>query len=306
MYNLTEYSDNYSDTSGSLCQFRRDEQPKENNGEISHVSTDNSSSFKYKSNFIGTIANGGRKNGVKIAVPLKYLSNFWRSLEMPLINCKVELSLKWYENCILSSAGTAATFTITDTKLYVSVVTLKTEDNTKLSKLLSEGFKRPIYWNKYKIIFKNYNDEYIRERLDASFQGVNKLFVLPYASGDNITNENSYRKYFLPRLKIKNYNIEIDGRNFYDQSINDSIKQYNKIRKILAGQGDDYTTGCLLDYVYFKNYFWLITADLSKQKALDADPKAIQQIIFTWQVDDEALTVFLFFYILEKSKETIL
>ena len=104
-------------------------------------------------------------------------------------------------------------------------------------------------------------------------------------------------------MKIKNYNIEIDGRNFYDQSINDSIKQYNKIRKILAGQGDDYTTGCLLDYVYFKNYFWLITADLSKQKALDADPKAIQQIIFTGQVDNEALRVF---YILEKSKEAIL
>ena len=87
MYNLIEYSDNYSDTSGSLRQFKRDEQPKENNGNISNVSTNNSSSFKYKSNFIGTIPNGGRKNGVKIAVPLKYLNNFWRSLEMPLINC---------------------------------------------------------------------------------------------------------------------------------------------------------------------------------------------------------------------------
>ena len=164
---------------------------------------------------------------------------------MPLINCKIELSLKWYENCILSSLGTAATSKIIDTKFYVPTVTLKTEDNTKLSKLLNKGFKRPIYWNEYKIIFKNYNEnEYIRERLDASFQGVNKLFVLPYASGDNITNENSYRKYFLPRLKIKNYNIEIDGRNFYDQSINDLIKQYDEIRKISTGQGDDYTTGC--------------------------------------------------------------
>ena len=95
MYNLIEYSDKYSDTSGSSWQFKRDEQPKENNGNISNVSTDNFSSFKYKSNFIGTIPNGGRKNGVKIAVPLKYLSNFWRSLEMPLINCKVELSLEW-------------------------------------------------------------------------------------------------------------------------------------------------------------------------------------------------------------------
>ena len=131
----------------------------------------------------------------------------------------------------MSSSGTAATFTITDTKLYIPIVTLKTEDNTKLSKLLSEGFKRSIYWNKYKIIFKNYNDEYIRERLDASFQGVNKLFVLAYASGDNVTNENSYKKYFLPRLKTKNYSIEIDARNFYDESINDLIKQYDETRK---------------------------------------------------------------------------
>ena len=104
-------------------------------------------------------------------------------------------------------------------------------------------------------------------------------------------------------MNIRNYNIEIDGRNFYDQSINNSIKQYNEIRKIWAGQGDDYTTDCLLDYVYFKKDFWLITAGLSKQKALDADPKAIQQIIFTGKADDEALTVF---YILEKSKETTL
>ena len=154
---------------------------------------------------------------------------------MPLINCKTEFSLKWYEECILSSAATAATFTVTDAKLYVPIVTLRTEDNTKLSKLLSEGFS--IYWNKYNVIFRNYNNEYIRERIDASFQGVSKLFVLPYASGDNITNENSYRKYFLPRIKIENYNIEIDGRNFYDQPINDSVKQYDEVRKISTGNG---------------------------------------------------------------------
>ena len=153
---------------------------------------------------------------------------------MPLINCKIEFSLGWYEECILSIAGTATIFEITDAKLYVPIVTLKTEDNTKFSKLSSEGFKRPIYWNKYKIIFRNYNEnEYIR--LDASFQGVNKLFVLPYASGDNITDENSYRRYFPPRLKLNNYNIEIDGRNFYDQPINDLIKQYDEIRKISTG-----------------------------------------------------------------------
>ena len=164
---------------------------------------------------------------------------------MPLTNCKAELSLKWYENCILPSAGTAATFAITNAKLYVLVVTLKNEDNAKLSKLLNEGFKISVYWNTYKIILKVYDNEYIRERLDASFQGINRLLVLAYAHGDDVTDENSYRKYFLPRLKIKNCNIEIDGRKFYDQSINDLIKQYDELRKISTGQGDDYTTGCL-------------------------------------------------------------
>ena len=103
-------------------------------------------------------------------------------------------------------------------------------------------------------------------------------------------------------MKIKNYNIEIDGRNFYHQAINDIIKQYDEVRKISTGQGDNYTTGCLLDFAYFEKDYRLIAADLSKQKASDLDPKAIQQIIFTGQVDDEALKVF---YILEKSKETI-
>ena len=101
------------------------------------------------------------------------------------------------------------------------------------------------------------------------------MFVLAYARGD-VTNENSYRKYFLSRLNKKNYNIEIDGRNFYDQSINDLIKQYDEIRKISTGQGDDYTTGCLLDFAYFEKNYRLIAADLSKQKALDADSRAIQ------------------------------
>ena len=127
MYNLIEYSDDYSDTSGSLWQFKRDEIEENNN-----LTVDNSSSFKYKSNIIGNLSQVGTRNNIKIVITLKYLSNFWRSLEMPLINCKVEFSLKWYENCILSSSGTAATFTITDTKLYVPVVNSKTEDNTKL------------------------------------------------------------------------------------------------------------------------------------------------------------------------------
>ena len=299
MYNLIEYSDNYSDTSGSLWNFKRDE----NEGDVD-LTIDNASSFKYKANLIGNTENNGIKNGVKIAVPLKYLSNFWRSLEMPSVNCKIEFSLGWYEECILSNAETVATFKITDAKLYVPIVTLKTEDNTKLSKLLSKGFKRPIYWNKYKIVFRNYNEnECIRERLDASFQGVNKLFVLPYASGDNVTGEKSYRKYFLPRLKIKNYNIESDGTNFYDQPISDLTKQYDEIRKTSTGQGDDYTTGYLLDFSYFeKKKHKLIAADLSKQKALDADSRTIQQIIFT----GKTVNLIRVYYILEQSKETTL
>ena len=145
MCNLIEYSDNYTSTSGSLWQFKRDEIV--NNADVSN---DNAPSFKYKANLIGNTENNGTKNGVKIAVPLKYLSNFWRSLEMPLINCKVELSLKWYERCLLTAA-TTATFTITDAKLYVPIVTLSIEDHSKLTKLLNKGFKRPIYWNEYKV-----------------------------------------------------------------------------------------------------------------------------------------------------------
>ena len=91
------------------------------------------------------------------------------------------------------------------------------------------------------------------------------MFVFPYMKGDNFTTENSYDKYFLPRLKSDNYNIEIDGRNFYDQAVNDSIKRYDEIRKISTGQGDDYTTGCLLDFAYFNKKYRLIAADLSKQ-----------------------------------------
>ena len=176
---------------------------------------------------------------------------------MLLINCKVELSLKWIEKLTTAADANKATFEITDAKVNVPIVTLSIEDNAKLSKLLDKGFKRSIYWNKYKVIdnivvsINNANEEkYIRERLDASYQGVKRLFVLAYdnTAGNNQVSIDSYKKYFLPRVKIENYNIEIDGRNFYDQPINDSIKQYDEIRKISTGQGDDYTTCCSLDF----------------------------------------------------------
>ena len=115
------------------------------------------------------------------------------------------------------------------------------------------------------------------------------------------------KKKFLPRFKIEIYNIEIDGINFFDQPINDSIKQYDEIRKIPTGQGDDFSTGCLLNFAYFEENYRLIAVDLSEQKALDADLRAIQQIIFTGKIKaTEENTRVIIYYILEKSKETIL
>ena len=119
MYNLTEYSDYYSDTSGSLWQFKRDEVP---NNIDDNLTVDNSQSLKYKAAFVGKTANAVNNtnssvNSTKIVVPLKYLSNFWRSLGMPLINCKIHLELNWIKDCILSSTGDSAKFKIIDAKL---------------------------------------------------------------------------------------------------------------------------------------------------------------------------------------------
>ena len=157
----------------------------------------NASSIKYKASLKGNTETNGTKKVVKIAIPLKYLSNFWRSLEMPLINFKVELSLNWIQNCVLTSAaidtnadatgGESATFKITDAKFCVPIVTLSAEDNAKLSKLLGERFKRPVYCNKYKVINNklveiadNDGEKHIRGLLDSSYQGVKRLFVLAY------------------------------------------------------------------------------------------------------------------------------
>ena len=151
MYNLIEYGDNYSDTSGSLWQFRRNESPVTNAGNLDNVPVDNLTYFKYKSSFIEESAaiDGNRvfKN-VKIAVPLKYFSNFWRSLETPLINCKIHLELNWSRDCVMSTIADT-TFKVTNTKLYVPIVTLSSKYNVKLVKLLEGGFKRPVYWNEY-------------------------------------------------------------------------------------------------------------------------------------------------------------
>ena len=140
MYNLIEYSDNYSKTSGSLWQYHRDDR----NDNITE-----SQSFKYKIKITGKTPAACNTKDVKTAVPLKYLSIFWRTLEMPLINCAIILDLIWSKKCVISSAAGKTEFKITDIKLHVSVVTLSTEDNVKLLKQLESGFKRTINWNKY-------------------------------------------------------------------------------------------------------------------------------------------------------------
>ena len=133
-----------------MCQFKRDESPVRAAGNPEDVSTANPSYFKYKSSFIkeSTAVNNDRAfKNIKIAVPLKYLSNFWRSLEMPLINCKIHLELNCTKDCVMSAIADT-TFKITNTKLYDPIVTLSTKYNVKLVILLEEGFKRPVYWNK--------------------------------------------------------------------------------------------------------------------------------------------------------------
>ena len=217
---------------------------------------------------------------------------------MPLVNFKIHLELNWNNNCVMYGADTydgggndnnrEATFQITSTKLYVTVVTLSTKDNENLAKQLDERFKRSVYWNEYqsKIETKATDgNDVIRFLLDASFEGVNRLFVLAFdntENGDKKVERDSHRKYFLPRVDITNYNVLIDGRNFYGQPINDQMKKHDEIRKIATGKGDDYTNinkHSLLDYQYFKDHYQLI-ADLSKQKELDVDPKDNQQIEF--------------------------
>ena len=165
--------------------------------------------------------------------------------------------------------------------------------------------KRPVYWNEYSVIVeKSYNaNTLIKNQLIL----VVKELIDSYEGGNNTVTADSHRRYSYPRVEIKNYNTKIDGRTFYGQPINnqetnDLIKQYNELRKISTGQGDDYTTGCLLNFTYFKKNNKIISADLSKQKALDADLRVIQQIISTGKVDEAAVV----YYLYEKSRETTL
>ena len=140
MYSLIEYSDNYSKTSGSLWQYYKDDP----NNNITQ-----SESFKSKTKITGKTPADGNTKDIEIIVPLKYLSNFWRTLEVPLINCEINLILILLKYRIITNSTAEEEFKITETKLYVSVVTLSTQDNAKLLQQLKSGFKRTINWNKY-------------------------------------------------------------------------------------------------------------------------------------------------------------
>ena len=227
-------------TTGSLWNYYRDEPSSTiGNNNINH-SILNSNSFDYKASFMenGVTYDNLTKNGVKIVVPLKHLNNFWRHLDIPLINCEVELILVWFKNCVLIDKSTRkanydadpnvyeidnsenAIFEITDIKLYVPVVTLSKEDDIKLLEQLKTGFKRTIKWNKYRsqmsIQPQNNNLIYL---IDPTFTSVNRLFVLSFPRNNNTDSRYSFSKYYVPKVKANDFNVLIDGKSFFDLSV---------------------------------------------------------------------------------------
>ena len=215
IYNLVEYSDNYAKATGSLLQYFRDE-PNDNLADFESFNSKIKITRKTPANY--------NEKDVEIMVPLKYLCNFWRTLEMPLINFEFNLILTWSSTCVITNYNGAETFAITNTKLYVPVVTLSTQENTKFLQQLKSGFKRVINWNKYlskpELLAQNPN---LNHLVEPSFQGVNRLFVLAFEDDAQRTAHDSY---CLPTVEIKDYNIMINGENFFDQPIKNNKVTY--------------------------------------------------------------------------------
>ena len=277
MYNLLEYSKNYRKTIGSLYNYYRDELSDDaDDNNFDNIKVVNSNTFNYKNKIIGNTydvdasAQGYdvNKNGtqeVELAIPLKYLGNFWRALNIPLISCEVFLELKWNKNCVITSleqrqvdagppvvrdnAPMDATISITDCKLYVPVVTLSKYDEIKLLTNLKSGFKREIIWNKYRL---QMTTEAINNNLniliDPTFTNFNRLFVLAYRTADN---RQSFSQFYLPNVMVKYFNVIIDKLAFFDFPIKTEEEANEKI--IDFSRNNEYTTGNLLDYDYFKN-----------------------------------------------------
>ena len=323
MYNLLEYSKNYRKTIGSLCNYYRDELSDDaDDDNFDNIKVINSNTFKYKNKITGNTYNVNavaqgydvNKNGtqeVELAIPLKYLGNFWRALNIPLISCEVFLELKWDKNCVITNleqrdieggnrdnAPTGATFAINDCKLYVPAVALSKDDEIKLLTNLKSESKREIIWNKYR---SQMTTEAVNNNLniliDPAFTNVNRLFVLAYQNADN---RQSFSQFYLANVMVKDYNVIIDKLAFFDLPIKTEEEAYEKI--IDTSRNNEYTTGNLLDYDYFKNYYKLIAIDLSKQQALQENEDLIQQINFIGKLE-EAANVFI---IIEKKENTIL
>ena len=202
---------------------------------------------------------------------------------MPQINCEISLILAWPENCVLTSKVTRdkfigtgtdenpqfpeindptnATFEITDAKLYVPVVTLSTKDDNNFLEQLKSGFKRPIKWKKYRSEMTNQpKTNYLHYLINPTFTKVNRLFVLSF---ENEGDRTSFSKYYVPKVEIKDFNLLIDGKRFFDVPVKNKEEAYENI--ISIGKDNDYTTGNLLDYEYFSKHYKLIEIDLSKQ-----------------------------------------
>ena len=325
MYNLLEYSKNYRKTIGLLYNYYRDELTNDNNDSFANINVVNSEAFKYKNKITGKTynVNAGadgydvNKNGtrkVELAIPLKYLGNFWRALSIPLISCEVFLELKWNKNCAVTSleqrqvdagppivrdnAPMGATFAIIDCKLYVPVVTLSKDDEIKLLTSLKSGFKREIIWNKYRsqMTTEEVNNN-LNILIDPTFTNVNRLFVLAYQTADD---RESYSQFYLPKVMVKDYNVIIDKLAFFHLPLKTEEEAYEKIIDI--SRNNEYTTGNLLDYDYFKKHYKLIAIDLSKQQVLQENEELIQQINFIGRLT-EAANVFI---IIKKKENTIL
>ena len=314
IYNLLEYSKNYKKTIESFYSYYRDELTNDNipaGNTFDNIRVVNSNAFKYKNKIIGNTYNvdaavagyDANKNGtqeVEIAIPLKYLGNCWRALNMPLISCEVSLELKWNKNCIITSlerraidennppnrdgAPTGATLVLNDCKLYILVVTLSKDDESKLLTNLKSGFTREIEWNKYR---SQVSTEEINNNLniliDPTFTNVNRLFVLAYRNADD---RQSFSQFYLPRVMVKNFSVIIDKLEFFDLPIKTEEEAYEKIIDI--SRNNEYTTGNLLDYDYFKKYYKLIAIDLSKQQVLQENEELSQQINFIGRLEQAA------------------
>ena len=220
---------------------------------------------------------------------------------MLLINWEVNIILTWSKDSLITNSTGEGKFEITEKKLYVPAVTLSTKDNEKLFQQLKSGFKIAINWNKYESSIKTFaQNRYLNYLINPNFQRVNRLFVLSF---ENENDRTPHSTYYLPKVEKKDYNVMIDGRNIFDQTINSMSKTYENFRKIATGKGDDYTTDCLFDYPYFKENFKVIAIDLSRQNKFDAYPRAIEPINFTAKLDRAGNTTT--FFIIEEAKETI-